>query len=118
MKRAMTAAEVKWVSEATALGCMVSGQPAEWHHMRNGSYTRVYGIVGGARRAPHVHGIPLAPEFHRGAQGIHTLGAEQWEELYGEQVDHYARLCRIIGPPPNGPERKSRNRRPAKIVPR
>lgn len=117
MKRAMTAAESRWVTQCVELGCVVCKQPAQWHHCRGGSYTRVYGIVGGAGKAPHTHGIPLCERHHTGADGIHKC-VEVWELMHGQQVAHMNRLVELFGERPDPKERKSRNRRPSKIVPR
>lgn len=114
----MTKAESEYVSLCVEGGCIICGQPAQWHHCRGGSITREFGIVGGAGRSPHMRGLALCHRHHQGAEGIHTLGCEVWEAWYGTQIELMADLHRRFGEPPAEPGRKSRNRRPSKIVPR
>ena len=49
--------------------------PAEVHHQRTG--------MGAGKRAIHYQTIPLCPEHHRGATGLHGLGRKAFERTYG-----------------------------------
>jgi hypothetical protein len=76
----MTKAERSYLSTVVRLGCAICHRvfgcwtPAEIHHPRTG--------VGAARRAPHAEAIPLCPEHHRGATGLHGLGRKAFERRY------------------------------------
>jgi len=76
-----TLAERKHMSRAAELGCAVcrrmgyEGTPAELHHPRAGT--------GAGRRASHYDVIPLCPEHHRGATGLHGLGTKGFPKHWG-----------------------------------
>ena len=53
----------------------VCGTPAEVHHLRDGQ--------GLAQRASDAEAIPLCPEHHRGATGLHGLGTRGFAARYG-----------------------------------
>jgi len=69
------------MSRVADLGCAVCrrmgypGTPAELHHRRAG--------VGAARRASNYEVIPLCPEHHRGATGVHGLGTKGFAKRWG-----------------------------------
>lgn len=63
----MSAAGKRHMGRVAALPCVLCGaQPVEVHHIREGQ--------GAAQRAQDVLTVPLCPEHHRGASGIHGLG--------------------------------------------
>jgi hypothetical protein len=76
-----TLKEKKHMGRVAELGCAVcrrmghEGTPAEIHHLRAGT--------GAGRRASHYDVIPLCPEHHRGAMGLHGLGTKGFPAHYG-----------------------------------
>lgn len=57
------------------LPCILCGaQPVEVHHIREGQ--------GAAQRAQDTLTIPLCPEHHRGANGLHGLGRKGFYTRY------------------------------------
>jgi len=60
------------------LGCIICGQPAEIHHLREG--------MGMGQRAPDDRAIPLCPCHHRtGGHGIaYHAGRKAWAIHFGE----------------------------------
>jgi len=57
------------------LPCVVCGAvPVELHHVREGQ--------GAAQRAQHTLVLPLCPEHHRGASGLHGLGKRGFYARY------------------------------------
>ena len=57
------------------LPCAICGvQPVEVHHIREGQ--------GAAQRAQDTLTVPLCPEHHRGASGIHGLGRKGFYTRY------------------------------------
>jgi len=81
----MTKEERRYLSRVADLGCAVCrrmgypGTPAEIHHKRAG--------MGLGRRASHWQAIPLCPEHHRGATGLHGLGTKGFVKHYGYNED-------------------------------
>ena len=91
-----TAAERKHMSRVAELGCAVcrrmgyEGTPAELHHPRAGT--------GGGRRASHFDVIPLCPEHHRGATGLHGLGTKGFPKRWGfTELDLLEDVRRLLG---------------------
>ena len=80
-----TLAEKKHMGRVAELGCAVcrrmgyEGTPAELHHKRAGT--------GAGRRSSHMDVIPLCPEHHRGATGLHGLGTKGFPKRYGYDED-------------------------------
>lgn len=80
-----TIAERKHMGRVAALGCAVCrrmgypGTPAEIHHRRAGK--------GLSNRASHFEVIPLCPEHHRGATGLHGLGTRGFAKHWGYDED-------------------------------
>jgi len=70
------------MQRAADLGCALCrhlgapGTPAEVHHIISGR-----GSIG--KRSPDTLTIPLCPEHHRGATGIHGMGQKAWEAAWG-----------------------------------
>lgn len=62
------------------LGCILCrhlgtpGTPAEIHHLREGQ--------GAAQRGSDWTAVPLCPEHHRGASGVHGLGTKGFYARY------------------------------------
>lgn len=76
-----TAAEKDYMGRVAAFGCVLCrlvfglcGVPAHVHHLKAG---------GGSKRASHFDTMPLCPEHHIGATGIHMLGQDGFERMYG-----------------------------------
>jgi hypothetical protein len=61
-----------------SMGCIVCGQPAEIHHLRE--------HMGMGMRAPDERAIPLCPRHHRtGGHGIAIhAGRKAWAARFGE----------------------------------
>lgn len=86
MKRVSTGDEKKYMAKIAAMGCICCSHchghedtPAEVHHVRLG---------GGWGRSGHMMTIPLCPEHHRGASGVHSMGRAEFERLHGySEVD-------------------------------
>lgn len=76
----MRRAEAEHRSRVAALGCILCrhlgtpGTPAEVHHLRDGQ--------GAAQRASNWLTVPLCPEHHRGASGLHGLGTRGFAARY------------------------------------
>ena len=81
----MTAEERRYLSRVADLGCAVcrrmgfEGTPAEIHHKKAGK--------GIGQRAGHDQAIPLCPEHHRGATGLHGLGTRGFAKRWGFDED-------------------------------
>lgn len=77
----MTKVERQHLSRLADLGCVLclrlgyGATPAEIHHLRTGQ--------GMGQRASHFDAVPICPEHHRGATGIHGLGRRAFERHYG-----------------------------------
>lgn len=65
-------------------GCCVCRRPAEIHHL-------IGNHKGMALKSEDEYTIPLCVDHHRGNQGIHQIGVETWESIYGSQ-DHHLEL--------------------------
>jgi hypothetical protein len=80
-----TIAERKHMGKVAELGCSVCrrmgypGTPAEIHHRRAGK--------GLSNRSSHMEVIPLCPEHHRGATGLHGLGTKGFAKHWGYDED-------------------------------
>lgn len=73
--KAKSAAEQRWMDRVAGLPCRVCGAGAvELHHIREGQ--------GAAQRAQHTLVLPLCPEHHRGASGLHGLGKRGFAARY------------------------------------
>jgi hypothetical protein len=91
-----TLAEKKHMGRVAELGCMVclrmgyEGTPAELHHLRAGT--------GAGRRASHMDVIPVCPEHHRGATGLHGLGTKGFPQHYGyDEADLLEDVRTLLG---------------------
>jgi hypothetical protein len=88
----VTKAEQAHKSRVAELGCAVCRRlglgetPAELHHVREGQ--------GMSQRASDFLVIPMCPEHHRGASGLHGLGTRGFERRYG--VDELGLLAETI----------------------
>ena len=80
-----TKAEKKYMGQVAELGCAVcrrmgyEGTPAELHHRKAG--------IGIGRRSSHWQVIPLCPEHHRGATGVHGLGTKGFMKYWSYTED-------------------------------
>jgi len=76
----MKIAEKHYMSGVASLGCILcrhlghEGTPAELHHVREGQ--------GMSQRASNFLVVPLCPEHHRGASGLHGLGTRGFQTRY------------------------------------
>ena len=76
----MSAASKRHMGKVAKLGCILckhlgfDDTPAEVHHVREGQ--------GGAQRASDFLSVPLCPEHHRGATGLHGLGTRGFYTRY------------------------------------
>ena len=81
MKRAATAAERRHMATVVAMGCVVCSHclgindtPAVVHHVR---------VDHGWGRSSHTETIPLCPEHHVGATGVHSMGRAEFTAMWG-----------------------------------
>lgn len=76
----MSNAGKRHMGKVAELGCSLCGildmayTPAEVHHIRDGQ--------GAAQRASDFLTVPLCPEHHRGASGLHGLGVKGFYTRY------------------------------------
>lgn len=76
----MSNAGKRHMGRVAELGCSLCHQlyeahtPAEVHHIRDGQ--------GAAQRASDFLTVPLCPEHHRGASGLHGLGVKGFYTRY------------------------------------
>lgn len=76
----MSSADVVYMGLVASLGCVIcrrngwGASPAEVHHVRTGT--------GAGSRAADTLTIPLCPEHHRGATGLHGLGSRGFAHRY------------------------------------
>lgn len=76
----MSLAAKRHLSRVAALGCVLCehlgtpGTPGEIHHLREGQ--------GAAQRGSDWTSVCLCPEHHRGASGLHGLGARGFAARY------------------------------------
>ena len=81
MKRTRTAEEKRIMEKVAAMGCIVCermgypGSPAHAHHVR---------ARHGWGRSSHKAVIPLCPEHHQGSTGVHSMGRQQFKDMYGK----------------------------------
>jgi hypothetical protein len=81
MKRKHTAEEDRIMAQVAAMGCLVCermgypGTPAQLHHVR---------ARHGWGRSSHKAIIPLCWEHHQGKTGVHSMGREQFRDMYGK----------------------------------
>ena len=85
----MTKSERLFLAETAERGCALCRwlgygvTPAQIHHVRTGT--------GIGRRASHFETLPLCPEHHTGATGIHGMGRRAWERKHGiTELDLFA----------------------------
>ena len=90
----MTKDEKRHLSAVAELGCAVcrrmgyEGTPAEIHHKRAGT--------GAGRRSSHYDAIPLCPEHHRGATGLHGLGTKGFPKHWGFDEEDLLQDTRLL----------------------
>jgi len=83
-------------AKVAELGCLMNGSKAEIHHCKSGSMSN-YGIhTTGSKKNSNWLVIPLSPRFHRGKDGIHTIGVQTWEEKYQAQIVHLKVISLIL----------------------
>ena len=81
MKRTATATEKKHLARVAQMNCVVCEQigfvtPCQQvHHVR---------ARHGWGRTSHMAVIPLCWEHHQGKTGVHSMGREQFAEMYGK----------------------------------
>ena len=90
----MTKDEKRHLNAVAELGCAVcrrmgyEGTPAEIHHKRAGT--------GAGRRSSHYDAIPLCPEHHRGATGLHGLGTKGFPKHWGFNEEDLLQDTRLL----------------------
>lgn len=88
----MSNAAKRHLNRLAGIGCILCkrlgtpGTPAEIHHLRTG--------VGAAQRGSDWTAIPLCPEHHRGASGLHGLGVRGFAARY--RIDELGLLADTI----------------------
>ena len=88
----MKNADKRHLTKVAGLGCILCRSmglgetPAEIHHVREGQ--------GMSQRASNFLSVPLCPEHHRGATGLHGLGTRGFETRY--RMDELALLAMTL----------------------
>ena len=78
--------EKRHMNRVAAMGCLLCGQPAQLHHVREGQ--------GMSQRASNFCVVPLCPEHHLGSTGLHGLGQRGFERRY--RMDEMDMLAMVI----------------------
>ena len=90
----MTKEERKYLGRVAELGCAVcrrmgyEGTPSEIHHRTGG--------MGIGQRSGHDQAIPLCPEHHRGATGVHGLGVRGFRKHWGYGEEELLEDVRVL----------------------
>ena len=78
------------------LGCILCRHlgnpdtPANVHHIREGA--------GMGQRSPHYLTVPLCPEHHQGASGVHMLGPSRFYTRYKlDELDLLSMTIEMLG---------------------
>lgn len=87
VERVPLADEKRHMDRVAALGCLLCGQPAQLHHVREGQ--------GMSQRASNFLVVPLCEAHHTGSAGLHGLGGRGFERRY--RVDEMGLLAQVIG---------------------
>jgi len=94
----MKVKESQYLGKVAGLGCILChhlgfGQtPAQIHHVRAGQ--------GMSQRAQHWLGVPLCPEHHQGASGLHGLGTKGFYSRYKlDELDLLAMTIKLLNVP-------------------
>lgn len=87
-------------SRVAALGCIITGKPAEICHCHGGSIVE-------RMQEPHCKGkklarydwlvLPLTPELHRAEYGGLDADVHAFEHKYGSQASHLDRIAKLLG---------------------
>jgi len=86
MAKAATAKQRARWERLRELGCSVcKAFMPEIHHAKTG--------MGG--RKNHDLVFALCHFHHRGVKGIHTIGRKVWQEIYGTEDEHLAKVAHI-----------------------
>ena len=86
--------ERDFMDRVAQLGCIAcqrmgyEDSPAQIHHLR--------ALAGMGQRSSHFHVIPLCVHHHTGDVGIHTIGRRTWEETFGEELDLYHQVLKML----------------------
>lgn len=66
----------EYMGKVASLPCAICGaHGVHVHHIRTG--------IGMGRRASDFDTLPLCPNHHQGAEGIHGMGRKAWERYHG-----------------------------------
>lgn len=106
-----------YLDAVAALGCMVCIQPAQIHHAKGGSM-RSRESVGTSQRTSDEVALPLCPNHHTGAEGIHTIGVLTWEARFGTQLEMLIAVAIRLEAAPRRPAAPKRRPVMSKILPR
>jgi len=86
VERVPLADEKRHMDRVAALGCLLCGQPAQLHHVREGQ--------GMSQRASNFLVVPLCEPHHTGSAGLHGLGSRGFERRY--RMDEMDLLAIVI----------------------
>lgn len=88
-KKPATAKEREYMGRVAALGCIVCGNPAQVHHIREG-----HGI---SQRASHYLTIPLCPEHHTNDPfSIHGAQQREFKNIHGDELHLLAQTIKLL----------------------
>jgi hypothetical protein len=82
-----------------AYGCVVSGYRGfvTLHHCHGGSMLELGGTLRGVgQKSSDWLQIPLRADLHVGVCGIDVIGVEEWEGLFGRQLDYLDEIVREL----------------------
>lgn len=80
------------------MGCCVCGhRPAQLHHASGGSLLTLGIHKAKGRKNSDFLALPICHRHHLGRAGIHSLGVQTWERMWGYQTSHLARLGSMLG---------------------
>ena len=78
--------------------CFVSRRtPVVLHHCCGGSMAERGIHRGMGQKVSDWLCLPLNPDYHTGQYGIHTLGVQTWEEMFGTQAELLDQLGLRLG---------------------
>jgi len=89
MKKHATKEVKRHYKRVIDFGCCISRNPlCIVHHCHGGSMVQAWGNKSQSQRGiSDFLVIPLHPHYHTGQEGIHTLGIDLWETMYGPQTE-------------------------------
>lgn len=81
------------------LGCVICGsdKEVELHHCHGGSVTAAGFRRGLGQKTSEWLIIPLHRDYHTGKYNPEVIGVEQWEAVFGSQMDHLRAVSEALG---------------------